>query len=64
MIGAKVILDNLTKVGKGYGFVKFLDFNESNKAMTEMNGVLFKSRHLKTNPATWKNALNGGNPAI
>jgi hypothetical protein len=36
----------------------------SNKAMSEMNGVLFKSRNLKTNPATWKNALGGSTSNI
>ena len=56
MISAKVIIDPQTKMGKGYGFVKFNDMNESNKACSDMNGALFRGRHIKTNSATWKSA--------
>lgn len=43
-------------MGKGYGFVKFADLAESNRALSEMNGTLFRGRHIKTNSATWKSS--------
>jgi RNA recognition motif-containing protein len=38
--GAKVVLDTTIGRSKGYGFVKFVDENERNHAMTEMNNCI------------------------
>lgn len=47
-INYKLIIDPITKVSKGYGFVKFNDFNESQKAIIEMNGKYIFSKPIKT----------------
>ena len=45
---AKVIADAITKVSKGYGFVNFSSFEDSQRAINEMAGAILKSRPLKT----------------
>jgi RNA recognition motif-containing protein len=54
--GAKVVTDKLTMRPKGYGFVKFGDPNEQARAMTEMNGMLCSTRHMRIGPAANKKA--------
>ena len=38
VVSAKIVTDNISKVSKGYGFVKFINPVESNKVINEMNG--------------------------
>ncbi|PKA49846.1 Polyadenylate-binding protein RBP47B' [Apostasia shenzhenica] len=52
--GAKVVTDPNTGRSKGYGFVKFADEAERNRAMTEMNGVYCSSRPMRISAATPK----------
>ncbi|KAJ4844011.1 Polyadenylate-binding protein rbp47b' [Turnera subulata] len=52
--GAKVVTDPNTGRSKGYGFVKFGDENERNRAMTEMNGVYCSTRPMRISAATPK----------
>ncbi|KAI9079343.1 hypothetical protein K1719_038642 [Acacia pycnantha] len=52
--GAKVVTDPNTGRSKGYGFVKFSDETERNRAMTEMNGVYCSSRPMRISAATPK----------
>ncbi|KAL2968522.1 hypothetical protein AAZX31_15G033300 [Glycine max] len=52
--GAKVVSDPNTGRSKGYGFVKFSDENERNRAMTEMNGVYCSTRPMRISAATPK----------
>ncbi|WOL11677.1 polyadenylate-binding protein RBP47B' [Canna indica] len=52
--GAKVVTDPNTGRSKGYGFVKFADETERNRAMTEMNGVYCSSRPMRISAATPK----------
>ena len=52
--GAKVIIDPITNRSKGYGFVRFADESEKNRAMAEMNGVYCSSRPMRINAATTK----------
>ncbi|OMO78003.1 hypothetical protein COLO4_24888 [Corchorus olitorius] len=52
--GAKVVTDPNTGRSKGYGFVKFADENERNRAMTEMNGVYCSTRAMRISAATPK----------
>jgi len=51
---SKLIVDPITKTSKGYGFVKFYDYNESQKAIVEMNGKYILNKPIKTNQAVWK----------
>ena len=48
VISAKLVVDNISKVGKGYGFVKFNDQNESINAINEMNGKYLCGKPIKT----------------
>jgi RNA recognition motif-containing protein len=54
VFSSKLIVDPISKVSKGYGFVKFGDYNESQKAIIEMNGKYIYSKPIKTNQAVWK----------
>ncbi|KAL6867209.1 hypothetical protein ACP4OV_015233 [Aristida adscensionis] len=49
--GAKVVTDPNTGRSKGYGFVKFADENEKNRAMTEMNGMYCSTRPMRISAA-------------
>lgn len=51
---AKVVTDASTGRSKGYGFVKFGDEMERNRAMTEMNGQYCLSRPMRISTATPK----------
>ncbi|KAJ6801973.1 uncharacterized protein M6B38_192880 [Iris pallida] len=57
--GAKVVTDPSTGRSKGYGFVKFADEMERNRAMTEMNGVFCSSRAMRISAATPKKPTGG-----
>ena len=48
VISAKLVVDNITKIGKGYGFVKFSEQSESLTAINEMNGKVLCGRQIKT----------------
>jgi RNA recognition motif-containing protein len=54
VISSKLVVDPISKASKGYGFVKFNDYNESQKAIIEMNGKYIYSKPIKTNQAVWK----------
>ena len=54
VIDAKIIIDPSTKISKGYGFVKFSDKAESEKAINEMNGKEIKGKAMKTGNASYK----------
>ena len=51
----KIITDPLTKVSKGYGFVKFTNQDEANKAIIEMNGQMLAEKAIKVSHAHQKN---------
>ena len=67
VIDAKIIIDPSTRISKGYGFVKFSDKSESEKAINEMNGKPIKGKPMKTGNASYKknekkqNNLNNNN---
>ena len=54
VIDAKIIIDPSTKISKGYGFVKFSDKSESEKAINEMNGKTINGKPMKTGNASYK----------
>ncbi|PIM97106.1 Apoptosis-promoting RNA-binding protein TIA-1/TIAR (RRM superfamily) [Handroanthus impetiginosus] len=57
--GAKVVTDPNTGRSKGYGFVKFADETERNRAMVEMNGVYCSTRPMRISAATPKKTAAG-----
>lgn len=52
--GAKVVTDPSTGRSKGYGFVKFANETERDRAMTEMNGMYCSTRPMRISAATPK----------
>lgn len=46
--GTKIIIDPSSKISKGYGFVKFNDPKEYQRAITEMNGKILNGKAIKT----------------
>ncbi len=48
VIGTKIIIDPSSKISKGYGFVKFNDSKEYQKAISEMNGKILNGKAIKT----------------
>ncbi|KAH1130398.1 hypothetical protein J1N35_001776 [Gossypium stocksii] len=57
--GAKVVTEPNTGRSKGYGFVKFADEMERNRAMNEMNGVYCSTRAMRISAATPKKTTAG-----
>ena len=47
VISAKIITDSRTKMSKGYGFLKFNDYHEYERALSELNGIYLKSKQIK-----------------
>ncbi|KAJ3123845.1 hypothetical protein HK098_001590 [Nowakowskiella sp. JEL0407] len=56
---AKVVTDPSTGMSRGYGFVRFGDESEQQRAMTEMQGQYCGSRAMRISVATPKNKLLG-----
>lgn len=57
--GAKVVTDPNTGRSKGYGFVKFADETERNRAMVEMNGLYCSTRPMRISAAAPKKTATG-----
>lgn len=51
---SKIITDPSTKISKGYGFVKFTNLDEANKALIEMNGQTIGDKVIKVSQAHQK----------
>ena len=48
---ATIVLDPVTKISKGYGFVTFADYEDAQKARQIFNGALFEGRKIKVKAA-------------
>ncbi|CAH0485924.1 unnamed protein product [Peronospora farinosa] len=53
--GAKVVMDPVTRMSKGFGFVRFGGKNEADQALQTMNGVYCSSRPMRVSVATERN---------
>ncbi|KAF9527975.1 hypothetical protein CPB83DRAFT_894696 [Crepidotus variabilis] len=51
---AKIMLDPVTGVSRGYGFVRFTDESDQQRALIEMHGLYCLSRPMRISPATAK----------
>ncbi|KAJ7853162.1 hypothetical protein B0H14DRAFT_2508823 [Mycena olivaceomarginata] len=51
---AKIMLDSVTGVSRGYGFVRFTDEADQQRALIEMHGLYCLSRPMRISPATIK----------
>ncbi|KAG1703534.1 hypothetical protein DVH05_007481 [Phytophthora capsici] len=53
--GAKVVIDPITRMSKGFGFVRFGSKEEADQALQTMNGVYCSSRPMRVSVATERN---------
>ncbi|KAG6836192.1 hypothetical protein H0H93_010498 [Arthromyces matolae] len=51
---AKIMLDPVTGISRGYGFVRFSDEADQQRALIEMHGLYCLSRPMRISPATAK----------
>lgn len=47
VISAKIICDPITRISKGYGFIKFSSADEANSAVNEMNGKILHNKRIR-----------------
>ena len=59
VIDGKIIMDQSTKISKGYGFIIFSSYEEFQRAMTEMQGTFIKGKPIKVSQGIFRN--NGNN---
>lgn len=57
---SKIITDPATKLSKGYGFVQFSNYEESQKAIAEMQGFMIRGKPIKVSPGFSRNSMNPG----
>ncbi|KIM21689.1 hypothetical protein M408DRAFT_29333, partial [Serendipita vermifera MAFF 305830] len=57
---AKVMVDSVTGISKGYGFVRFTSEADQKRALLEMQGLYCKSRPMRLSTATAKNKNPAG----
>ena len=61
VISAKIVIDTITKIGKGYGFVKFSNHDENIRAINEINEKYLCGKQIKTNQDSFKKLNETGN---
>jgi len=59
---AKIMTDPISGMSRGYGFVRFADESDQQRALTEMQGVYCGNRPMRISTATPKNKSGGGGP--
>ncbi|RWQ94106.1 mRNA binding post-transcriptional regulator [Paecilomyces variotii] len=59
---AKIMTDPISGMSRGYGFVRFSDENDQQRALTEMQGVYCGNRPMRISTATPKNKGPGAGP--
>ena len=57
---AKIMSDPISGMSRGYGFVRFSDEGDQQRALTEMQGVYCGNRPMRISTATPKNKTPGG----
>lgn len=55
---AKVMMDPVTGCSRGYGFVKFGNYTEANRAIIEMNGMKLYGREIRVSTAQKRSVNN------
>ncbi|KAJ9625652.1 hypothetical protein H2203_004411 [Taxawa tesnikishii (nom. ined.)] len=59
---AKIMSDPISGLSRGYGFVRFSDEADQQRALQEMQGVYCGNRPMRISTATPKNKNQGGGP--
>lgn len=57
---AKIMSDPISGMSRGYGFVRFSDEMDQQRALTEMQGIYCGNRPMRISTATPKNKSGGG----
>ncbi|KAI9754772.1 MAG: hypothetical protein M4579_004557 [Chaenotheca gracillima] len=57
---AKIMTDPISGMSRGYGFVRFSEEGDQQRALTEMQGVYCGNRPMRISTATPKNKSGGG----
>ena len=57
---AKIMTDPISGMSRGYGFVRFSDEGDQQRALSEMQGVYCGNRPMRISTATPKNKSGGG----
>jgi RNA recognition motif-containing protein len=60
---AKIMTDPISGMSRGYGFVRFAEEGDQQRALTEMQGVYCGNRPMRISTATPKNKSGGAGPA-
>lgn len=60
---AKIMTDPISGMSRGYGFVRFAEEGDQQRALTEMQGVYCGNRPMRISTATPKNKSGGPGPA-
>ncbi|KAI9771176.1 MAG: hypothetical protein M1840_002527 [Geoglossum simile] len=61
---AKIMTDPISGMSRGYGFVRFSEEADQQRALTEMQGVYCGNRPMRISTATPKNKSGGGGPGM
>ncbi|KAG0638573.1 hypothetical protein HOY80DRAFT_155074 [Tuber brumale] len=61
---AKIMTDPVSGMSRGYGFVRFSDEMDQQRALTEMQGVYCGNRPMRISTATPKNKSAAGGPVM
>lgn len=59
---AKIMTDPISGMSRGYGFVRFSDESDQQRALSEMQGVYCGNRPMRISTATPKNKPGGAGP--
>src|SRR5207302_10461425 len=60
----KIMTDPVSGMSRGYGFVRFSDEMDQQRALTEMQGVYCGNRPMRISTATPKNKSAAGGPVM
>lgn len=61
---AKIMSDPISGLSRGYGFVRFTEEADQQRALSEMQGVYCGNRPMRISTATPKNKNQGGGPPM
>lgn len=62
--GARIVFDPITGLSRGFGFVRFVDKADQQRALIEMHGLYCLSRPMRISPATHKYYKHAPSQAI
>ncbi|GMM38864.1 Nam8 protein [Saccharomycopsis crataegensis] len=61
---AKIMMDPVTGTSRGYGFIRFANDQDQQRALIEMNGIVVNGRPLRVSTAVPKNSVNNSSNPV